>query len=122
MIVGWKVADDVSIWKTELRRGLVELSVLLVLQQGEAYGYEIVERLRDDADLEFTESTVYPVLSRLHRQSYLSLRRGPSPTGPPRRYFRLTAAGRKRLQSMIQQWRVLNERIENLLQINLEDK
>ena len=115
------MADEASIWKTELRRGVVELCVLLVLQRGEAYGYEIVERLRDEAQLEFTESTVYPVLSRLHRQSYLSLRRGPSPSGPPRRYFRLTASGRKRLQSMIKQWRTLNERIENLLQIKSED-
>lgn len=116
------MVDEVAIWKTELRRGVVELCVLLVLQRGEAYGYEIVERLRDDAQLEFTESTVYPVLSRLHRQSYLSLRRGPSPSGPPRRYFRLTSSGRKRLQSMIGQWKTLNERLENLMTLDTEEE
>ena len=59
------MGDDVGIWKSELRRGLVELCVLLVLRKGEAYGYEIVERLRDVAGLDFTESTVYPVPSRI---------------------------------------------------------
>ena len=116
------MTNSVNLWKTELRRGLVEFCVLAVLREGEAYGYEIVERLQDYAGLEFTESTVYPVLSRLHRQSYLSLRRGPSPSGPPRRYFRLTASGKKRFSAMVTQWRSLSDQIEVLLGHGSEDK
>ena len=57
-----------SPWETQLRKGLVELAVLATMVGGEAYGYGIVERLRGLEGLEFTESTVYPVLARLARE------------------------------------------------------
>ena len=110
------MALDVSIWRTELRRGLVELCVLALLRGGEAYGYQIVERLKNDADLEFTESTVYPILARLHRNKFLSVRRVRSEFGPPRRYFTLTASGRRRLDEMILQWHEVNGRVGQLIE------
>jgi len=110
------VALDVSIWRTELRRGLVELCVLSVLRDGEAYGYQIVEKLRNHADLDFTESTVYPVLARLHRDGFLSERRVRSELGPPRRYFCLTASGTKRLDEMVRQWNDVSDRVVQLIE------
>ncbi len=107
---------DVSIWRTELRRGLVELCVLSVLRDGEAYGYQIVEQLKEHARLDFTESTVYPVLARLHRDKFLSERRVRSEAGPPRRYFRLTESGRKRLDEMVRQWNEVSNRVGHLIE------
>ncbi len=52
-------------WITQFRKGLVELCIMTVLREEEAYGYQIVEQLRGLAGLEVTESTVYPVLARL---------------------------------------------------------
>ena len=57
-------------WITQFRKGLVELCVLAVLRDDEAYGYQIVERLSQVPGLEVTESTVYPVLARLARRVY----------------------------------------------------
>lgn len=94
---------------------MVELCVLSVLRDDEAYGYQIVERLKQEADLEFTESTVYPVLARLHREKYLAQRRERSTSGPPRRYFRLTARGLQRYEEMVRQWRDLSERVAQLI-------
>ena len=54
-------------WETQLRKGLVELAVLATIARGETYGYRIVEQLQVLAGLQFTESTVYPVLTRLAR-------------------------------------------------------
>ncbi|MGL4420278.1 MAG: PadR family transcriptional regulator [Gemmataceae bacterium] len=107
---------DMTIWTTELRRGVVELCILAVLQRNESYGYEIVERLSHEAKLPMTESTVYPILTRLQRDGLLSSRMQRSGTGPPRRYFRLTAEGRLRFQQMVREWKQLQELVGKLLE------
>ena len=58
-------------WVTQLRRGLIELCVLAALGDGEAYGYQIVERLGTISGLQVTESTIYPLLARLARADAL---------------------------------------------------
>ena len=52
-------------WITQLRKGLLEYCVLLVLRRGENYGYEIVQALKRMEDLAVSETTVYPILARL---------------------------------------------------------
>ena len=101
-------------WITQLRKGLVELCVLNVLAEGESYGYEIVRRLKAIEELAVTESTVYPVLTRLRTDGYLKVRSAPSPGGPPRRYFSLTALGESRVQGMNDYWHQLNGAIDRL--------
>ncbi len=56
-------------WETQLRKGLVDLAVLATIARGETYGYRIVEQLGVLDGLAFTESTVYPVLTRLARRN-----------------------------------------------------
>src|SRR3954452_12499448 len=91
-------------WETQLRKGVVELAVLATIARGETYGYRIVEGLQGLAGLEFTESTVYPVLTRLARDGALAVREERSPAGPTRRYYRLTDDGRNQLRSMAEGW------------------
>ena len=101
-------------WITQLRKGLVELCVLNVLAEGESYGYEIVRRLKAIEELAVTESTVYPILNRLRRDNYLRVRAVPSSEGPPRRYYALTAPGRRRAAEMDDYWGSLVEAVERL--------
>lgn len=103
-------------WETQLRKGLVELAVLATLVDGEAYGYGIVERLRGLEGLEFTESTVYPVLARLARDGSLAIRAERSPSGPMRRYYRLTPEGERRLWEMRRGWRTVSDSLATLLE------
>ncbi len=103
-------------WMTQLRKGLVELCVMATLRDGEAYGYQIVERLGRAAGLEITESTVYPLLARLERDGLLLVRTAPSPSGPPRRYYHLTGAGRQRLQDMSRHWHEVQDSVTRLLE------
>jgi PadR family transcriptional regulator PadR len=105
-----------SAWVTQLRKGMVELCVLATLRDAEAYGYQIVERLGRLGGLEVTESTVYPLLARLAREGLVRLRTAPSPAGPPRRYYRLTDAGRQRLEEMSRHWGELRESVNQLLE------
>lgn len=99
-----------------MRKGVVELAVLASIARGESYGYQIVEQLRGLAGLALTESTVYPVLTRLARDGMLAVRSEPSPSGPPRRYYRLTAAGHVHLAQMAGSWRMVSRSLTNLLE------
>ncbi|MAI33945.1 MAG: PadR family transcriptional regulator [Rhodopirellula sp.] len=101
-------------WVTQLRKGLIEFCVINVLNDAESYGYEIVLQLKALEVMDVTESTVYPVLSRLKADGYLKVRSEPSSSGPPRRYFSLTKLGKQRLEQMNSYWDLLNESINTL--------
>ena len=101
-------------WITQLRKGLLEYCVLTVLSRGESYGYEIVQALKEIEELTVSESTVYPILSRLRDEKFLKVRDVPSDAGPPRRYFALTAMGKVRLAEMNAYWSLLGGAIARL--------
>jgi len=102
-------------WVAQLRKGTVELAVLAALAQGEAYGYELLQRINAGPGLSLTESTVYPLLARLTKEGVLKVRAAPSPAGPPRRYYRITAVGKTRLREMASHWNEINQAVEGLL-------
>jgi PadR family transcriptional regulator PadR len=104
-------------WETQVRKGVVELAVLATIARGETYGYRIVEQLKELEGLEFTESTVYPVLTRLAGDGSLTIRTEPSPAGPPRRYYRLTAEGRRRFLQMAEGWGKLSRSLARLIEL-----
>lgn len=90
----------------ELKRGSLELIVLHLLEPGEAYGYEIVTKLtRESAGaLEVTDGTLYPVLYRLERGGFVTVRWDTSGRGVPRKYYQLTEAGRQELATLTAEW------------------
>ena len=91
-------------WIAQVRKGLVELCVMGALRHSEAYGYQLLQELGRVEGLAITESTVYPVLSRLTKEGWVKVRAAPSPAGPPRRYYRLTPLGKRRLDQMETYW------------------
>ena len=105
-----------STWVTQLRKGLMEFCILNLLKHGESYGYEILQSLQQIEELVVTDSTVYPILTRLRKNGYLKVRVAPSGEGPPRRYFSLTVVGLQRLKEMNIYWHNLQAAIE-LLQL-----
>ena len=103
------------VWMAQMRRGLVEPCVLAALRDGEAYGYEILQRLVAADSLGISESSVYPVLARLAADKLVSVREAPSPNGPLRRYYRLTNLGEARLTEMVASWRKVESVVNDLL-------
>src|SRR3954453_4236817 len=83
----------------ELKRGSLELILLHLLASGEAYGYEIVSKLMVETNgaLEVADGTLYPVLYRLERAGFVEVRWETPQRGVPRKYYRLTDAGREEL-------------------------
>ena len=101
----------------ELKRGSLELIVLHMLEPGEAYGYEIVSKLTAETDgaLGVTDGTLYPVLYRLERGGFVEVRWETQPRGVPRKYYRLTDAGRRELIELTREWTTFADAMGRLL-------
>jgi PadR family transcriptional regulator PadR len=102
-------------WLAQLRKGVIELAVIATLRDGEAYGYAILQRLRAVDGLAVGEGSLYPILARLTEEGCLVVREAESPNGPRRRYYRLSAAGRQRLDDMGLHWRTVRAAVDHLL-------
>ena len=89
---------------TQLRKGTVDYCVLACLRSGPAYGLEIAGRLGERNVLFASEGTLYPLLSRLRQQGWVTTTLEPSPVGPPRRYYHLTEAGESALLVFTETW------------------
>jgi PadR family transcriptional regulator PadR len=101
----------------ELKRGSLELIVLHLLAPGEAYGYEIVTKLTDRTNgaLEVTDGTLYPVLYRLERAGFVTVRWETPERGVPRKYYQLTDAGRDELKALELEWTTFVKAMSKLL-------
>ena len=99
-------SDDRASIERELKRGSLELIVLHLLAPGEAYGYEIVTKLASETNgaLGVTDGTLYPVLYRLERAGFVAVRWETPERGVPRKYYRLTDAGRDELARLTPEW------------------
>jgi PadR family transcriptional regulator PadR len=97
-----------------LRRGTLEFCVLAVLRRGERYALDLVAALGET--LLTSEGTVYPLLSRLRRDGLVSTEWRESPSGPPRRYYRLTPRGRSALATFEKQWRRYRDAVDGVLE------
>ncbi|MEP6495046.1 MAG: helix-turn-helix transcriptional regulator [bacterium] len=108
----------------ELKRGSLELIVLHLLAQGEAYGYEIVAKLtaQTNGALEVTDGTLYPVLYRLERAGSVTVRWETPERGVPRKYYRLTDAGRKELEQLEHEWTTFAKAMAKLLRQDREPR
>ncbi len=96
-------APDFEAWHEQLRRGGLELAILLSLAHGPRYGLEIIRHLEDSTDLVVTEGTIYPILARLSRDGMLGSE-WREEAAHPRKYYRLTPRGRRRLSDMTGLW------------------
>lgn len=96
-------------WTVQVRKGVLEVCILNALADKERYGYELVKTLAAIPGLGVTEGTLYPLLSRLRVQGYITARLEESTEGPARKYYALTPEGRKMMK-------VMNEYLEDLNQ------
>jgi PadR family transcriptional regulator PadR len=89
-------------WETQLKKGLLPYFVLQALEAKECYGYELIQHLRDDFNIEVTESTMYPLLTRLQKEELLVHKWVEQPTGIPRKYYFISDSARANLAAMQQ--------------------
>src|SRR5271156_2092504 len=102
-------------WEIQLRKGSLELAILAALWEGRLYGLEILRYLESNSDLIVVEGTVYPLLNRLRALGLVESEWVESDSGHPRKYYRLTAAGRQRAVEMTRIWTRFSSSMTNLL-------
>jgi PadR family transcriptional regulator, regulatory protein PadR len=98
---------------SQMRKGLLEFCTLLIISRGEVYASDILQELKQ-ADLIVVEGTLYPLLSRLRSEGYLSYRWQESESGPPRKYYSLTDTGKPMLSHLKSTWKTLSSSINHL--------
>jgi PadR family transcriptional regulator PadR len=96
-------------WSSQLRRGVLEMCILAIIERRPGYGYEIVTELADAAQLAAGEGTVYPLLRRLKKDGFVETFWQESAAGPPRQYYKITPRGIGALATMRAEWRELLE-------------
>lgn len=89
--------------RAQMRKGMLEYCILLLLSNRRAYPSDIINDLRQ-ANLIVVEGTLYTLLNRLRREAKLDYQWEESPKGPPRKYYFITPAGRDALEIMSQAW------------------
>ena len=88
-----------------------------LLQDRPVYGYEISQRLADQG-LTMAGGSTYPLLARLEKADLVSTQMLPSESGPPRKYYSMTAGGRRALQEGRLEWRAVSDAVSGLLDTN----
>jgi PadR family transcriptional regulator, regulatory protein PadR len=99
----------------QMRRGTLQYCVLALLHREERYGFDLVRALGDVDGMVTSEGTIYPLLTRLRRDGLVESTWRESRTGPPRRYYRLTRAGRAALDAFIQEWSRFRDAVDHFV-------
>ena len=92
--------------QTQMRKGIIEYCVLLIISRGEIYASDIIAELKQ-AKLLVVEGTLYPLLTRLKNNGLLSYNWVESTSGPPRKYYMLTEDGKTILKQLDTTWQEL---------------
>jgi PadR family transcriptional regulator PadR len=99
----------------QMRRGTLQYCVLAVLAARERYGFDLVRSLAEVDGMVTSEGTIYPLLSRLRRDGLVESTWRESPSGPPRRYYRLTESGREALDGFRSEWRRFRDAVDHFV-------
>lgn len=99
--------------KSQMRKGMLEYCVLLLLHKEPSYASDIISKLKE-AQLIVVEGTLYPLLTRLKKDGLLSYEWKESTQGPPRKYYALTSEGENFLDGLDAAWNELAATVDHL--------
>ncbi len=97
----------------QLKKGVLALCVLALLSHADSYAYEIASRLTRDIDM--GEGTIYPLMRRMQSDGLVETYLVESQSGPPRKYYRLTAAGRQSLEQQKAEWNTFSTAVNAIV-------
>jgi PadR family transcriptional regulator, regulatory protein PadR len=104
------VAESVQV---QLKKGVLEMCVLALLSRADGYAYDIASRLAEDIGM--GEGTIYPLMRRMQSEGLVKTYLEESSSGPPRKYYQLTKAGRTALAAQTAEWISFAESVSNIL-------
>ncbi len=98
---------------TQLKKGVLGVCVLALLNRADSYAYEIASRMAQAIGM--GEGTIYPLMRRMQADGWVETYMVESSAGPSRKYYRLTAAGRDALARQSREWATFVDAVEGLL-------
>ncbi|REB08085.1 PadR family transcriptional regulator [Sporosarcina sp. BI001-red] len=101
--------------RSELLKGILDGCVLAIIEKETVYGYELSTKLKKVGLDDVSEGTIYPVLLRLQKNSWISGEMRASESGPRRKYYTLTTDGKEALELIRSEWEKLAEPVITLL-------
>ncbi|WP_166840399.1 PadR family transcriptional regulator [Rheinheimera pleomorphica] len=109
------VTQHTKKFQKELSSGLVSLVLLSILDQAKTalYGYEIAKQLQHQHDEK--PGAIYPVLRNLHARQLIHCEVKTSDSGPPRKYYTITALGQKVLAKWLASWQATQHQVNNII-------
>ncbi len=113
-----KISESASLerWREQLRRGGLDLAILLSVAARPRYGLEIIRHLQETTDLVVTEGTIYPILTRLTKAGLIESEWVADEAPHPRKYYRLSPLGEEALAEMLEHWDDFRNKIDRLIQ------
>jgi PadR family transcriptional regulator, regulatory protein PadR len=109
-------------WKTQLRKGFLDLCIVNCLRAREFYGYDLVQVLKRIEGASMREGIIYPVLARLQEDGIVTSETRPSTSGPPRKYYRITKKGLEVLNEMNTHWQRMVSAMSAAINLEREKK
>jgi PadR family transcriptional regulator len=106
--------------RSQLLRGALDAAVLAVTSEDDAYGYDVLRRLRSAGLAEVGDASVYGTLRRLYTAGALTSYMVPSEEGPARRYYGITDSGRRQLTEARAVWQEFSQALGGLLDEKVE--
>jgi PadR family transcriptional regulator PadR len=100
---------------TQLLKGVLDLTVLSVVDDEDGYGYDVLRRLRAGGLTEVGDASVYGTLRRLYAAGALTSYVVPSEEGPHRKYYGITPTGRDQLRQQTKEWRGFADTVTSIL-------
>ena len=99
-------------WISQVKKGTLTFVVLNILKNGkEYYGYDLINEIKKNTDIEIAEGTLYPLMNRLKAENLITSKWVEQDSGIPRKYYNITAEGTATLKLMIVYWSDLNNSI-----------
>lgn len=105
----------------QFKKGVLELIVLYAVCKEDRYGYELIAEVKKIVDV--NDGTIYPLLKRLTNEKYFDTYLIESNEGPPRKYYKITDLGKKRVKELSNSWEEFSSSVSEFIkECNNNDK
>jgi len=104
----------------QFKKGVLELCALALLARKNRYGYELVNEI--SKRISISEGTIYPLLRRLKDEGYVTTYLEESTEGAPRKYYQLTAEGKKKEKDLKKEWKAFVKEVDSFLKGGARDE
>lgn len=105
---------------TQYKKGVLELLILVMVEEKDMYGYELVEAVSKVVNV--NEGTIYPILKRMTNEKYFESYTKDSTEGPIRKYYHITAAGKVYKEEALKEWKQFSKCVNEFLELRDKDE